>query len=229
MTHQFQLLLQQTLNHLEMSGVAIGLAWAIACPLGILVGHWHRGSFIVISIANVGRALPTLAVIALLLALVGIGFTNIVIALTILAIPPILAHAYVGIDQVDQDVVEAGRGMGMRETDLLLRVEVPLALPLIFAGLRTSVVFVIATAPLAALAGGEGLGVIIVNEPSYGLSGVIAATIWVAVLAVGADFALGFLQWLVTPNALRRSRLLGTEARLKSELDRELVAASAGR
>jgi osmoprotectant transport system permease protein len=182
----------------------------------------------VISLANVGRALPTLAVIALLLVLVGIGFTNIVIALTLLAIPPILTHAYVGIDQVDRDVVEAGRGMGMREVELLLRLEIPLALPLIFGGLRTSVVFVISTAPLAALAGGEGLGVIIVNQPSYGLSGVIAATIWVAVLAVGADFALGRLEWLVLPSALRRSRFLATEARLESELRRELMVASAG-
>jgi osmoprotectant transport system permease protein len=204
MTDHIGLLLHQTVNHLELSGAAIGIACLIAMPAGLLLGHWHRGGFLVINLANVGRALPTLAVIAILLVVVGIGFTNIVIALVVLAIPPILTHTYVGIDRADRDAVEAARGMGMRELGILLRIELPLALPLVFAGLRTSAVFVISTAPLAALAGGEGLGVIIVNEPSYRLSGIIAATYWVAALAVLAELGAALLQRSLTPAPLRR-------------------------
>jgi osmoprotectant transport system permease protein len=207
MTDHIGLLLHQTVNHLELSGAAIGIACLIAMPLGLLLGHRHRGAFLVINLANVGRALPTLAVIAILLVVVGIGFKNVVIALVVLAIPPILTHTYVGIDRADRDAVEAARGMGMRELGILFRVELPLALPLVFAGLRTSAVFVISTAPLAALAGGEGLGVIIVNEPSYRLSGIIAATYWVAGLAVLAELGAALLQRAVTPEPLRRQRV----------------------
>jgi osmoprotectant transport system permease protein len=207
MTRNIGLLLHQTVNHLATSGAAVGIACLIAIPLGLLLGHWHRGNFLVINLANVGRALPTLAVIAILLVFVGVGFTNVVIALVVLAVPPILTHTYVGIDRADRDAVEAARGMGMRELGILFRIELPLALPLVFAGLRTSAVFVISTAPLAALAGAEGLGVIIVNEPSYKLSGIIAATYWVAALAILAELAGALLQRAVTPAPLRRQRV----------------------
>jgi osmoprotectant transport system permease protein len=206
MTRNIGLLLHQALNHLEISGAAIAIACVLAMPLGLLLGHWHRGSFLVINLANIGRALPTLAVIAILLVFVGVGFTNVVIALVVLAVPPILTHTYVGIDRADRDAVEAARGMGMRELGILLRVELPLALPLVFAGLRTSAVFVISTAPLAALAGAEGLGLIIVNQPSYGLAGIIAATYWVAAMAILAELVGALLQRMVTPAPLRRQR-----------------------
>ena len=206
MASHLALLLSQTVQFLEIVGVAVGIAWVLACPLGILLGHWHRGEFIGINLANVARALPTPAIIAILLVFVGIGFTNIVIALIVAGIPPILLSAYTGIDQVPADVVESARGVGMSEWQLLLRIEVPLAMPLLFGGLRTAAVFIIGTAPLAALIGGQGLGVIIVNQPSFGLDGVIAATLWVAALAVGADLGLGLVERALTPKTLRRSR-----------------------
>jgi len=206
MASHLALLLSETVQFLGIVGVAVGIAWVLACPLGMLLGHLHRGEFIGINLANVARALPTPAIIAILLVFVGIGFTNIVIALIVAGIPPILLNAYTGIDQVPPDVVESARGVGMSEWQLLLRIEVPLAMPLLFGGLRTAVVFIIGTAPLAALIGGQGLGVIIVNQPSYGLDGVIAATLWVAALAVGADLGLGLVERALTPKTLRRSR-----------------------
>jgi osmoprotectant transport system permease protein len=206
MAGHLALLLSETVQFLEIVGVAVGIAWVLACPLGMLLGHLHRGEFIGINLANVARALPTPAIIAILLVFVGIGFTNIVIALIVAGIPPILLNAYTGIDQVPPDVVESARGVGMGEWQLLLRIEVPLAMPLLFGGLRTAVVFIIGTAPLAALIGGQGLGVIIVNQPSYGLDGVIAATLWVAALAVGADLGLGLVERALTPKTLRGSR-----------------------
>jgi len=206
MASHLALLLSQTVQFLEIVGVAIGVAWVLACPLGILLGHLHRGEFIGINLANVARALPTPAIIAILLVFVGIGFTNIVIALVVAGIPPILLNAYTGMEQVPPDVLESARGVGMSEWQLLVRIEVPLAIPLLFGGLRTAVVFIIGTAPLAALIGGQGLGVIIVNQPSYGLDGVIAATLWVAALAVAADLGLGLVERALTPKTLRRSR-----------------------
>jgi osmoprotectant transport system permease protein len=206
MASHLALLLSATVQFLEIVGVAVAIAWVLACPLGMLLGHLHRGEFIGINLANVARALPTPAIIAILLVFVGIGFTNIVIALIVAGIPPILLNAYTGIDQVPPDVVESARGVGMNEWQLLLRIEVPLAMPLLFGGLRTAVVFIIGTAPLAALIGGQGLGVIIVNQPSYGLDGVIAATLWVAALAIGADLGLGLVERALTPKTVRRSR-----------------------
>jgi osmoprotectant transport system permease protein len=205
MASHLALLLSQTVQFLEIVAAAVGIAWVLACPLGILLGHLHRGEFIGINLANVARALPTPAIIAILLVFVGIGFTNIVIALIVAGIPPILLNAYTGIDQVPPDVVESARGVGLSEWQLMLRIEIPLAMPLLFGGVRTAVVFIIGTAPLAALIGGQGLGVIIVNQPSYGLDGVIAATLWVAALAVGADLILGLVERALTPRTLRRS------------------------
>ena len=161
----------------------------MAVPLGVVLGHLHRGSFIAVNIANVGRALPTLVVIAVGFTFLGLGFTNVMVALVVLAVPPILTNAYVAIDQVDPDAVEAARGMGMTPSQVLRRVELPLALPLLFAGIRTAVVFVIATATIAAIAGGGGLGDILANQAAYRVEGVVAAAIWVSVLALAADAA----------------------------------------
>jgi len=211
MASHLHLLLQQTVLFLEIIGTAIGIAWIVACPLGMALGHWHRGNFVGINLANIARALPTPAIIALLLVFVGIGFTNITIALVVAGIPPILISAYVGIDQIDPDVVESAKGMGLSESQVLLRIETPLATPLLFGGLRTAIVLIVGTAPLAALVGGQGLGVIIVNQPSYGLDGVVAATLWVAALAVGGDMAVGVIERFLTPTVLRRARLSARE------------------
>jgi osmoprotectant transport system permease protein len=198
-----ELILGKTWDHLLLSGAGIGLAVLVALPLGVWLGHLHRGSFVAVNVANIGRALPSLAIIALGIAFLGVGFTNVTLALVVLAIPPILTNAYVAVDGVETDAVEAARGMGMTRWQIVRRVELPLAQPLIFAGIRTAVVFVIATATIAAVAGGGGLGDIIVNQAAYGLEGVVGAAICVSLLALGADAALGLVQRLLTPPGLR--------------------------
>jgi osmoprotectant transport system permease protein len=200
------LLWNKIVEHLELSFAAMGIAILIAVPLGIWLGHIHRGSFLAINLANIGRALPSLAVIAINLAIFGLGFKNVLVALVILAVPIILTNAYVAVDSVDRDAVEAANGMGMRGREVLTRIELPLALPLIFAGIRTATVYVIATATLAAIAGGGGLGDIIVNQASYGIAGVIAGAMVVAGLAFAAELGLAGVQRLVTPRGLRQAQ-----------------------
>ena len=197
------LLWDKTVEHIVLSAAAIAVALVVALPLGVLLGHLHRFSWIAISVANVGRALPTLAVIAVLLVFMSIGNTVVGIALVVLAVPPILTNAYVGVSEVDADTVESARGMGMTEWQILSRVELPLATPLVFAGIRTAVVFVVASATIAAIAGGGGLGEIIVNQAEYRIEGVIAASLVVSGLAFAADAAVGVVQRLVTPKPLR--------------------------
>lgn len=197
------LLFDRTLEHLLFSGVAIAFALALAIPLGVVLGHLHRGSFLAINVGNVGRALPSLAVIAIGIAFLGIGFTNVIVALVILAVPPMLTNAYVAVDTVDPDAVEAARGMGMSPLQVLHRIELPLALPLIFAGIRTASVYVVATATVAAVAGGRGLGEIIVDQAGYRLRGVIAAALLVSLLALAVDALFALLQRLVTPQGVR--------------------------
>jgi osmoprotectant transport system permease protein len=194
----------KTGEHLVLSGAAIGVAMALAIPLGVWLGHLHRGSFLAINVSNVGRALPSLAVISIGLGLLGVGFLNVMVALVVLAAPVMLTNAYVAVDQVDPDAVRAARAMGMHPLQVLLRVELPLALPLMFAGIRTAAVYVVATAPLAALAGGGGLGDIIVNQPTYGLEGVVGGSLAIAALAFATEGFFALLQHLVTPRGLRR-------------------------
>jgi osmoprotectant transport system permease protein len=204
------LLFDKTLAHLGISGLAMAIALVLALPLGVLLGHQHRGSFLAINISNVFRALPSLALISISLALFGLSLLNVEVALVALAIPPILTNAYTAVDGVDPDAVEAARGMGMTERQVLSGVELPLAWPLIFAGIRTAAVYVVATAPLAAIAGGGGLGDVILNQPTYRLVGVIAATIVVVVLAFAVDALLGLAQRAVTPRGLHVPRELQT-------------------
>ena len=199
-----ELIWDKTLEHIWLSAAAVGVALVIAIPLGVWLGHLHRGSFLAINVSNVGRALPSLAVISIGLGILGVGFLNVMVALVILAAPVMLTNAYVAVDQVDQDAVRAARAMGMRPLQTLLRVELPLALPLIFAGIRTAAVYVVATAPLAALAGGGGLGDIIVNQPTYGEEGVVAGSIAIAALAFATEGIFALLQYLVTPRGLRK-------------------------
>jgi len=200
-----RLILEKTWEHLELSAAAMAIALAVALPLGAWLGHLHRGSFLAINVANLGRALPSLAVIAVGFVFLGVGFWSVALALVVLAVPPILTNAYVAVDGVEADAVEAARGMGMTRWQIVRRVELPLALPLIFAGIRTAVVFVVATATIAAIAGGGGLGDIIVNQAAYGLEGVVGAAICVSVLALAADGLLGLVQRLLTPPGLRAS------------------------
>jgi osmoprotectant transport system permease protein len=192
------LLWEKSVEQVHLSGVALGIALVLALPLGIALGHLRRGSFVAISVANLGRALPSLVLIAFFLLVSTNFFWDNTAALVILAIPPILTNAYFAVEGVDRNVVEAARGMGMAGRQILLRVELPLALPLIFAGIRIAAVFVIATATIAAVAGGGGLGDIIVNQASYRLSGVVAASLCVSLLAFGAASVLAVARKLLS-------------------------------
>jgi osmoprotectant transport system permease protein len=195
----------KTVEHLELSLAAVAVSLALAIPLGVWLGHVHRGSFVAINLANVGRAVPSLAIIAVGIALLGLGFFPTMVALVLLAAPIMLTNAYVAVDGVDRDAVDAARGMGMTPAEVLLRVELPLALPLTFAGIRTATVYVIATATLAAVTGGGGLGEIIVNQASYDTEGVVAGALAVAILALVAELGLAGVQRAVTPKGLRGS------------------------
>jgi len=202
-----------SLSHLALETLRVGaigvlISVVIAAPIGIWLGHIHRGSFLAINLGNIGRALPSLAVLAIGDAFLGLGLTVVELALVILAVPPIVTNAYLGIDGVDRDLVDAARGMGMSDTEILRRVELPLAMPLIFAGIRTAAVFVISTTTIASLAGFSGsLGDVIANETSYHFSGVLGAAICVAALALTVEGVLTLAQRALTPRGLRFARL----------------------
>jgi osmoprotectant transport system permease protein len=189
--------------HLKLSGAAMGIACAISIPIGLWLGHIGKGGFLAINVSNVGRAVPSLALIAFFVAWLGVGFLNLVLALVLLAIPPIITNAYTGTRQVDRETVDAARGMGMTGPQIVRRVELPLALPLIFGGIRISAVNVIATATIAPLAGVTTLGDPIINVNTYGDEGRLAAAIVVALLAVVTEVTLGAIQRAITPRGLK--------------------------
>jgi osmoprotectant transport system permease protein len=218
------LMWNKTLSHLAISFASIGVALAIAIPLGVWLGHLHRASFLAINVSNVFRALPSLAMISIGIGLLGIGFANVLVALVVLAAPVMLTNAYVAVEQVDRNAVEAARAAGMRPRQVLTRVELPLATPLIFAGVRTGTVYVVATATLATFAGGGGLGDIIVNEPTYGVPGVIAGSLAITALAFGIDGLLALVQRAATPRPLRKqARFSRTAATVAQPSQEDLV------
>ena len=198
----------KALEQLELSGAAIGIALAVALPLGIVLGHLHRGSGLAIGASIVGRALPSIFLIAVFLSVLGIGFDNNMLALAVLGTGPVLTNAYLAVDEVDRDAVEAARGMGFSGLQLLGRIELPLASPLIFTGIRIASITVVATAPIAAYAGGGGLGDVIANQASYRLSGVLGASICVMALSAGVWIALVALQRVTTPRGIRVARVI---------------------
>jgi osmoprotectant transport system permease protein len=201
--HNAGFLAHKALETLELAGAALGLGAAVALPAGIVLGHLHRGSTVAVGASIFGRALPSILLIAVFLTVLGIGFVNNMVALAVLATGPMLTTAYEGIDGVERDVTDAARGTGMSGLQMLARVELPLALPLIFTGIRISAVAVVATAPIAALAGGGGLGDIIVNQASYRLQGVLGACYCVMLLSAAVWVALIAVQRAVTPRGLR--------------------------
>ena len=194
--------------HVELSAISLGIAAAVAVPVGMTVGHTRRGQFATVSIANIGRAIPSFALLVLAFIVVSnlrpsLGFSMLptVIALVVLAIPPILINTYVGVEGVDASTVEAARGMGLSPRQVLVDIEVPLAAPLIMAGLRTSAVAVVATATLAGFAGGGGLGVFLyLGFAQPGQEQIlIGGAILVAVLAILTDLLFAVLERAVTP------------------------------
>ncbi|GAA1375282.1 ABC transporter permease [Streptomyces beijiangensis] len=189
-------------QHLTVSGLAFGLACLIALPLALYLGHLGKGGALAVNISNVGRAIPTFAVLALLMLtpLRSQGDVPTVIALVLFAVPPLLTNAYTGMREVDRSVVEAARGMGMSGGQLFLRVELPLAYPLIMTGLRSAAVQVIATATLAAMTGGGGLGrIITAGFNTYNTPQVVAGALLVAALALVVEGLLVAADRLLDP------------------------------
>lgn len=188
------LLLQKTAELSDLAFTALGIVILIALPIGLWLGHRHRGLFLALGVSSIGRAVPSIALIGVLIGILGVGFWSNTVALVVLGIPPLLTNTYFAVEGVDRDIVEAARGMGLTEAQILLRVELPLGLPLILAGLRVSAVFVIATATIAGLAGGGGLGDIMANQVTYGLPGTLAAALFVSAVALATAGLLSLAQ-----------------------------------
>ena len=195
-----------TRRHLEVSGLALAGSLAVALPVGAWLGHRGRGELFAVAIGNAGRAVPELALIAFLAAFIGIGLRNVVLALMVLGIPPILTNTFVAVRQVSPDAVQAATGMGMRDGQVLWRVELPLAVPTIMTGVRTAAINIIATATIAPLAGVSTLGELILGRDVYGSDGVLAGAILVALLALVIEFSLAGLQRLLTPRGVTLQR-----------------------
>jgi osmoprotectant transport system permease protein len=201
------------LQHLQISLVSLLAALLVAVPIGLVLGHFRRGGFFAINVANLGRAIPAIAILLIAVLVFGIGdppayLTSIgvvsipaFLALVALAIPPMLTNSYVGVTEVDPEVRDAARGMGMNGRQLLRRVELPLASPLVVAGVRTSAIAVIATATLLAYVGGGGLGRFIIDGAaiSYRDPRVFVGALLVALLSIATELVLGTIGRIVVP------------------------------
>ena len=192
-----------TWTHLQLSLVATLVATLIALPLGVYLGHIGRFQFVATSISNIGRAIPALGLVVFFIAFLGVGFTNVCVALVLLAIPPIITNSYVGIRGVDPETVDAARGNGLTDRQVALKVELPMALPTIMGGIRISLVSVIATATIAPLANVDTLGRPIISPNVYGSAGQLASCLVVAVVTLAADALFVLLQKAVTPEGLK--------------------------
>ena len=197
------------IEHLELSALAVLVACAVALPIGLYLGHTGRFGFVAVNVANVGRALPSLALLAFALPIsfalgLGLGFWPTLIALVPLALPPVLTNAFVAVRNVDRDVVESARGMGLSEVGIVRRVELPLALPLILAGIRTGAVNVVATATLGALVAGGGLGRYIVDGLALQeYDRLSAGALLVAALAIAVEVTFGTFERAATSPGIR--------------------------
>jgi osmoprotectant transport system permease protein len=197
-------------EHLELSVLAMALATAVAIPAGVLLGHSRRGGLLAISVVNIGRAIPSFAIVAVALPItislgLGLGFWPTFLAVFLLALPPMFTNAYTGIRGVDPQIVDAARGMGLRERELLLGVELPLGAPVIMAAVRVSAVQIVATVPLGALVGWGGLGRYIIDGlAQFDMPQVFAGALLVAVLAVLTEVGLGLAERVVLPAGVRR-------------------------
>lgn len=211
-------------EHLQYTAVAVAVSALIAVPLGMVIGHTGRGTFLVVTGVNALRALPTLGVLLLGVLLWGLGLLPPTVALMLLGIPPLLAGTYAGISNVERTVVDAARSMGMTESRILLRVETPIAMPLILGGLRTATLQIVATATVAAYASLGGLGRYLIDGIKVRQFHIaLVGALTVTALALILDAALAFAVWLSVPGAGRFGRwgampqpLLGDEIALES-------------
>lgn len=199
---------QLLLSHLYYVALALLIGTVIALPVGLYIGHTGHGAFLAINAGNAGRSLPTLGLLMLMVTLLGLGLTPVLIALTVLVIPPILTSAYAGMRSLDPRVVNAARAMGMRPWQVLTRVELPMALPVLMSGFRSAALQVVATATVAAAVGLDGLGRLLIDGLAVNdYSRVLAGAIVVALLAVGLDLVLAYAQrWIVSPGLSGRAR-----------------------
>lgn len=202
----------RVVEHLLLSAIPVAVAALVALPLGLYIGHTGRGALVVVSIANIGRALPSLGIMGIaLLFTAGLGFgfgePALLIALFALAVPPMVTNAFVGLRAVDRDLIEAARGMGMRELQLLMRVELPLALPVLLAGVRIAAVQVVATASLGAVIATGGLGRFIIDGiANKDYPEVFVGAVLTALLSVATEVAFAVAQRAVTSPGLRHAR-----------------------
>jgi osmoprotectant transport system permease protein len=202
------------LEHIIMSAVSVAIAAAVALPAGLYIGHRRRFEFLVVSVLNFGRAIPSFGLLFLFVLAFGIGLTYpaslrppILFALVLLAIPPILTNTYIGVQTVDADTVEAARGMGMTEWEVLTRLEVPLGTPLILAGIRTAAVQVVATATLGAVVAGGGLGRFIIDGfATRDFPKIFAGALLVGLLAILVELGFGLLERLLSPRTTSQGR-----------------------
>lgn len=201
----FEQVVELTITQLELTLLALALALVVALPVGLYLGHRGTGELLAIAIGNAGRAIPELALIALMAVVFGVGFQYVTIALAVLGIPPILTNAFVGIRQVDRAPIDAARGVGMTEAEILFRVEMPLAIPTLMAGIRGATIAIVATATIAPLAGVLTLGDFIINRNVYGANGLLAGGILVALLALALELSLAALQRALTSKGLKVS------------------------
>jgi osmoprotectant transport system permease protein len=191
-------------EHVQLSAESVALGALIALPIGVGLGHFGLFGNVAINISNVGRAIPSFGILVIAFQVLGLGEAPIILALTALAIPPMVTNSYVALREVDPDVKEAARGMGYRPLAQLFRVELPLAVPLIMAGIRTSAVQVVATAALAALIAGGGLGRYIIDglaQQDYAKE--FAGAVLVAALALATEVSLWGLEQLLVPRGIR--------------------------
>jgi osmoprotectant transport system permease protein len=198
---------QRLAEHLQISAESVAIGALIALPIGIALGHYGRFGNLAINISNVGRALPSFGVLVIAFQVFGLGSLPILVALVALAIPPMITNSYVGLREVDPDVKEAARGMGYRELARLVRVELPLAVPLVMAGIRTSAVQVVATATLAALIAGGGFGRYVIDgfaQQDY--TKLFAGAVLVAALAMATELSLSAAERLLVPRGIRLQR-----------------------
>jgi osmoprotectant transport system permease protein len=182
------------------------LACVVSLPIGLYLGHIGKGEFLAVSISNIGRAVPSLALLAFFIAYLGLGNVNIITVLFLLAVPPILTNTFVATRQVNANTIDAARGMGMTEPQIMRKVELPLGLATIFGGIRTSTVNVVATATIAPLASVNTLGTPIINTNVYGFSGTLGAAIVVALLTLAVDGGLAAVQRAATPRGIKLQR-----------------------
>lgn len=204
----------RVVQHVWYTFLSLLIAWAIAFPVGLYIGHTGRAAFLAINIGNAARALPTLGFLVLLVLLLSIGLLPVLIALVVLAIPPILTATYAGIRSVEPGIVDAARGMGMTERQVLFSAELPAALPVIFGGLRSATLQVVSTATVAAYVGLGGLGRFLIDGlAQHDYAQMLGGAVLVAVLAILLDVVIVGLRYVTAPGGLAARRNTLTTAR----------------